>query len=74
MLAYVTVPLLTHRRDTGPGIGLTCPGAATPRKQDFLDSITSISSMKSTIYVSLVSGDVARSCGLTASDRQSGLA
>jgi hypothetical protein len=32
MLAYVAVPLLTHRRNTGPGIGLTCPGAAKPRK------------------------------------------
>ena len=49
MLAYVAVPLLTHRRDTGPGIGLTCPGAAKPRKQDFLKSITSMSSMKTTV-------------------------
>lgn len=50
MLAYVAVPLLTHRRNTGPGIGLTCPGAAKPRKQDFLKSITSMSSMKTTVY------------------------
>jgi hypothetical protein len=48
MLGYVAVPLLTHRRDKGPGIGLTCPGAAKPRKQDFLKSITSMSSMKTT--------------------------
>jgi hypothetical protein len=74
VLAHVAVPLLTHRRDTGPGIGLTCPGAAKPRKQDLLKSISSMSSMKSTIYVSLVSGSVATSCGLTASDRQIWLA
>ena len=49
MLAYVAVPLLTHRRNTGPGIGLTCPGAAKPRKQDFLKSVTSMSSMKTTV-------------------------
>ena len=53
MLAYVAVPLLTHRRNTGPGIGLTCPGAAKPRKQDFLKSITSMSSLKTTVYLSM---------------------